>query len=70
MVISSKGEYALRVMADLAINHDGRFIPLKEIVQKEELSQKYLQNAFLLSSVQLVGTVFLQTTLRIRLCQA
>ena len=34
MVISSKGEYALRVMADLAINHDGRFIPLKEIVQK------------------------------------
>lgn len=35
MVISSKGEYALRVMADLAINHDGRFIPLKEIVQKK-----------------------------------
>ena len=33
MVISSKGEYALRVMADLAINHDGRFIPLKEIVR-------------------------------------
>ncbi len=44
MVISSKGEYALRVMADLAINHDGRFIPLKEIVQKEELSQKYLES--------------------------
>ncbi|MCQ5137503.1 Rrf2 family transcriptional regulator, partial [Coprococcus eutactus] len=44
MVIYSKGEYALRVMADHAINHDGRFIPLKEIVQKEELSQKYLES--------------------------
>lgn len=44
MVISSKGEYALRVMVYLAINHDDRYIPLKEIAQKEELSQKYLES--------------------------
>ena len=55
MVISSKGEYALRVMADLAINHDGRFIPLKEIVQKEELSQKYLESIMrMLSKANLI----------------
>ena len=55
MVISSKGEYALRVMADLAINHDDRFIPLKEIVQKEELSQKYLESIMrMLSKANLI----------------
>ena len=55
MVISSKGEYALRVMADLSITHDGRFIPLKEIVQKEELSQKYLESIMrMLSKANLI----------------
>ena len=44
MVISSKGRYALRVMVYLAVNHDGSFIPLKEISQHEELSQKYLES--------------------------
>ena len=42
MVISSKGRYALRVMVYLAVNHDGSFIPLKEISQHEELSQEHL----------------------------
>ena len=55
MVISSKGEYALRVMVYLAMNHDGRYIPLKEIVQKEALSQKYLESITrMLSKAQLI----------------
>ena len=43
MVISSKGRYALRVMVYLAVNHSDDYIPLKEISQKEDLSQKYLE---------------------------
>jgi Rrf2 family iron-sulfur cluster assembly transcriptional regulator len=44
MVISSKGRYALRVMVYLVVHHDGSYIPLKEISQQEELSQKYLES--------------------------
>lgn len=46
MMVSSRGRYALRVMADLAENDkgDGSFIPLKEIAEREELSLKYLES--------------------------
>ena len=55
MVISSKGRYALRVMVCLAINHGEEFIPLKEISQKENLSQKYLESiARMLSKAHLI----------------
>jgi len=43
MMISTKGRYALRVMIDLA-EHPGDFIPLKEIAQRQEISEKYLEN--------------------------
>ncbi len=55
MVISSKGRYALRVMVYLAMKHDGQYIPLKEIVEKESLSQKYMESiARLLSKNHLI----------------
>ena len=38
MIISSKGRYALRVMVYLAVHHSDEYIPLKEISDKEELS--------------------------------
>ena len=45
MMVSSRGRYALRVMADLAENEkNGAFIPLKEIAEREELSLKYLES--------------------------
>ena len=45
MMVSSRGRYALRVMADLAENEkNGAFIPLKEIAEREELSPKYLES--------------------------
>ena len=42
-MISSRGRYALRVMADLAQQDPENPVPLKEIAVREELSQKYLE---------------------------
>ena len=43
-MISSRGRYALRVMTDLAAQEPERLVPLKEIAQRQELSQKYLES--------------------------
>lgn len=43
MKISTKGRYALRLMLDLAINHTGNFIPLKAVSQRQDISDKYLE---------------------------
>ncbi len=43
MKISTKGRYALRLMLDLAINHTGSYIPLKTVAQRQEISDKYLE---------------------------
>ena len=44
MLISTKGRYALRVMVDLAEHPSEGFIPLKVIAQRQEISEKYLEN--------------------------
>ncbi len=43
MKISTKGRYALRVMIDLAMNDHGKYISLKEISTRQEISNKYLE---------------------------
>lgn len=43
MRISTRGRYALRVMIDLAEHNSGVFIPLKDIVARQEISQKYVE---------------------------
>lgn len=43
MMISTKGRYALRVMVDLAEHYPSDYIPLKEIAQRQDISQKYLE---------------------------
>ena len=43
MKISTKGRYALRLMLDLAMHHDGSFIPLKAVSQRQSISDKYLE---------------------------
>lgn len=43
MKISTKGRYALRVMIDLAMNDNGKYISLKEISTRQEISNKYLE---------------------------
>ena len=43
MRISTKGRYALRLMLDLAINENGKPIRIKEISERQEISDKYLE---------------------------
>ena len=43
MKISTKGRYALRVMIDLAINSNGKYISLKDIADRQGISNKYLE---------------------------
>ena len=44
MLVSTKGRYALRVMIDLAEHQADGFIPLKAIAQRQDISEKYLEN--------------------------
>ena len=43
MKISTKGRYALRLMLDLAMNSAGSFISLKVVAQRQDISDKYLE---------------------------
>lgn len=43
MKISTKGRYALRVMLDLAQNDAGEYIKVKEIANRQGISEKYLE---------------------------
>lgn len=43
MKISTKGRYALRVMLDMAINSNGECIKVKDLSQRQNLSDKYLE---------------------------
>lgn len=44
MMISTKGRYALRVMIDLAEHQTEGYIPLKEIADRQGISEKYLES--------------------------
>ena len=43
MRVSTKGRYALRLMLDLAINGTGEPIKLKEVAERQQISEKYLE---------------------------
>ena len=43
MKISTRGRYALRFMLDLALYGEGKYIPLKEVSARQEISLKYLE---------------------------
>ena len=58
MKISTKGRYALRLMLDLATNYTGNYIPLKTIAQRQDISDKYLEQIIhQLSKAKLVESV-------------
>ena len=44
MIVSTKGRYALRVMIDLAEHRSEKYVPLKEVAARQEISEKYLEN--------------------------
>ncbi len=43
MKISTKGRYALRMVVDLAVHSDEKFISLKDIAERQNISKKYLE---------------------------
>ena len=43
MKIATKGRYALRLMLDLAIHSEGSAVPLRDVAQRQEISDKYLE---------------------------
>ena len=47
MKISTRGRYAIRVLADMAEHGRGEYIPLKDIVKRQDISQKYLESIML-----------------------
>jgi len=54
--ISTKGRYALRMLSDLAVSGD-RYVSLKEIAEKQNISKKYLEQIVpLLNSAGLLKT--------------
>ncbi len=44
MLISTKGRYALRVLVDMAEHQSEGYIPLKEIADRQDISEKYLES--------------------------
>lgn len=48
--ISTRGRYALRVLSDLAEHNTGEFIPLKEIAERQGISEKYLESIIVVFS--------------------
>ena len=58
MIVSTKGRYALRVMLAIAQRSGDEYVPLKEIAEKERISQKYLESIMtILSKGGLVDAV-------------
>lgn len=42
-MVSTKGRYALRVMIDMAERHTDSYIPLRDIAENQQISEKYLE---------------------------
>ncbi len=58
MLVSTRGRYALRVMIDLAEHGHGKYIAMKEVAQRQEVSLKYMEKILrLLVSAGLVEGV-------------
>lgn len=68
MKISTKGRYALRLMLDIALYQSERPVPLRDVAQRQEISEKYLEQivtqlcrAGLVQSVRGAGGGYLLT---------
>lgn len=55
MLISSRGQYAIRILLDLAIHENGEAINVKTIAERQKLSEKYMEQ--ILSVLQKAGFV-------------
>ncbi len=55
MQFSTKAEYGLRALLDIALHSDGGTVPLPQIARRQEISSSYLEQ--LLLSLQTTGLV-------------
>jgi len=46
MEISAQGRYALRALVDLAVNANDSALPLREISERQNISERYLEQIF------------------------
>ena len=53
MIVSTKGRYALQVMIELTKAEPDKYVPLKEIAAKQNISQKYLESIMSALSTQI-----------------
>ena len=49
-MISSRGRYALRMLADLAVQEPGAYVPLKDVSARQGISPKYSESIMTLLS--------------------
>lgn len=42
-MISTKGRYSIRILLDLAQHNTGRFIPMKDVAARQDISLKYIE---------------------------
>lgn len=50
MIVSTRGRYALRVLIDLAEHGEEERIPLKDVAERQAISQKYIESIMTLLS--------------------
>ena len=50
MIVSTRGRYALRVLTDLAEHGEEERIPLKDVAERQAISQKYIESIMTLLS--------------------
>lgn len=55
MKVSTRGRYGLRAMLDLALNSNSGAIPLREISERQDISEQYLEQLF--ASLRKAGIV-------------
>lgn len=44
MIVSTRGRYALRVLIDLAEQDSSTYVPLRDIANRQNISQKYIES--------------------------
>ena len=44
MIISTRGRYALRILIDLAEHQNDAYVTLRQIAERQRLSEKYLES--------------------------
>ena len=49
-MISTRGRYALRVLIDLAEHDTGAYIPMKDVVERQGVSAKYIERIMVMLS--------------------